>query len=980
MCTTCEEEEEGRIHRKEAGGAAPAVTPAVESRLDATRGGGQRLPESVRAQMEPRFGADFSGVRVHSGGEAAALSRDLKAQAFTQQQDIYFGTGKYNLESSSGQQLLVHELTHVVQQSGTPSSFIQRENGDGGDSEVAVSQVAQRYGWLQGVLTHEQWSALMDAEQAVIEGNLVANSYIRVPLEYLLDAQTFFVDEDIWDTVYSIFLANGDGVRAGLLIRNEIKRRWFSENSLFPELDEVTISVVAPDAPLNTNTSLTFELYGTDLGELSGLLSLPALDEKWNETRLENIIAEVSDQANQLGQAANLVNQIESVSTTIPRFISRVRTDFSRYSLRQIRGQLASVRRLKSSAERLSERDLTSSRVSGVGSQVDPLITDLESLLADAQAWYSKHQPELTNQELYDWAGTELVTYAGNEWEEGGLGYVTGGLGYTGAGVLAIFDGLGDVFTFGYQSTRGQIITAYRQGSISYQDMESLSEDALVRSVTTGVVTIALTVATAGFGGWVAGGLGLARGTLGYAVLSTGIEGALGNVVAMGTETLLTEVRSDYRDPYAQAIWAQGSHGFGDFALSAGMGFGLGAGFGGLLHLRTPTPGTALALVDQPPMPSTGLGALPEESMFGPALLQQGADTPIWHVVEAGIEPLTGGQRFYARHVSGEIVELVVDDTLNGYAVRHATGEIAYIEAGQPTRGPRGLLPSEAGFAGIGDELVPTSTPGSGSVIEVGPGGAIEVLPEGAVARPLSLPPGSRAPRQLTPPLYESWSDLAPFLDEQFGAEATSQITWQVTPEGTVFAAPPIENIPIYAPDYALPPGQIFAGRTPTPMLAGPLSEGFTPFDILPGRRPTTLSLAQVRRMRGGNKARGTAAEIHTAEQSGGTREVYHDLPSDRFLPRRRADVISPTSPGTLMEEVKNYLRYIGGSNPQVREVALDTPLRQEIWRDAMIMHYYPNYQPVWVFTDAPPSIALVTALQEAGIPYRLMSDRLPFR
>jgi hypothetical protein len=83
--------------------------------------------------MEPRFGADFSGVRVHSGGEAAALNHDFKAQAFTRQRDIYFGSGKYNPESSTGQRLLAHELTHVVQQSQSttrglnPNSEIQRE-------------------------------------------------------------------------------------------------------------------------------------------------------------------------------------------------------------------------------------------------------------------------------------------------------------------------------------------------------------------------------------------------------------------------------------------------------------------------------------------------------------------------------------------------------------------------------------------------------------------------------------------------------------------------------------------------------------------------------------------------------------------------------------------------------------------------------------------------------------------------------------
>jgi hypothetical protein len=64
--------------------------------------------------MEPRFGADFSSVRVHTGGEAIQMNRELGAQAFTHGRDIYFGTGK----SPGNNELTAHELTHVVQQTG----------------------------------------------------------------------------------------------------------------------------------------------------------------------------------------------------------------------------------------------------------------------------------------------------------------------------------------------------------------------------------------------------------------------------------------------------------------------------------------------------------------------------------------------------------------------------------------------------------------------------------------------------------------------------------------------------------------------------------------------------------------------------------------------------------------------------------------------------------------------------------------------
>jgi hypothetical protein len=90
----------------------------VEHAIQSARGGGQVIDSTVRAQMEPAFGADFGGVRVHTDGQADGLNRDLNARAFTTGQDIFFRRGEYNPGSSGGRELLTHELTHVVQQNG----------------------------------------------------------------------------------------------------------------------------------------------------------------------------------------------------------------------------------------------------------------------------------------------------------------------------------------------------------------------------------------------------------------------------------------------------------------------------------------------------------------------------------------------------------------------------------------------------------------------------------------------------------------------------------------------------------------------------------------------------------------------------------------------------------------------------------------------------------------------------------------------
>jgi hypothetical protein len=86
----------------------------VESQLNSSKGGGSPLPHEVRSFMEPRFGVDFSAVRVHTGSSAVQMNKDLHAQAFTHGSDIYYGSGK----SVAKDDLTAHELTHVVQQTG----------------------------------------------------------------------------------------------------------------------------------------------------------------------------------------------------------------------------------------------------------------------------------------------------------------------------------------------------------------------------------------------------------------------------------------------------------------------------------------------------------------------------------------------------------------------------------------------------------------------------------------------------------------------------------------------------------------------------------------------------------------------------------------------------------------------------------------------------------------------------------------------
>ncbi len=92
------------------------VGDEVESGIQSARGGGEALPDTVRGPMESAFGADFSGVRVHTDARSDSLNRSVGAKAFTQGSDIFFKSGAFQPGSEDGNRLLAHELTHTIQQ------------------------------------------------------------------------------------------------------------------------------------------------------------------------------------------------------------------------------------------------------------------------------------------------------------------------------------------------------------------------------------------------------------------------------------------------------------------------------------------------------------------------------------------------------------------------------------------------------------------------------------------------------------------------------------------------------------------------------------------------------------------------------------------------------------------------------------------------------------------------------------------------
>ena len=122
---------------------------AVDARTDKALknpSGGSKLDDSVRSSMESAFQTDFSSVRVHTGPDAAELSRDVQATAFTHGSNIFFSQGSYNPSSEQGQHLLAHELTHVVQR--------QQGRDSGGASAAGAATIGRADDPLEAEAEH----------------------------------------------------------------------------------------------------------------------------------------------------------------------------------------------------------------------------------------------------------------------------------------------------------------------------------------------------------------------------------------------------------------------------------------------------------------------------------------------------------------------------------------------------------------------------------------------------------------------------------------------------------------------------------------------------------------------------------------------------------------------------------------------------------------------------------------------------------
>jgi hypothetical protein len=223
-----EEKEKKIFQTKKVVGQSSDATRHLESQIHFIKGGGHPLSESVRAFFEPRFGYNFSHVRVHNDSFSAQLAKALNAQALTLESNIIFGIGK----SPGKDMLTAHELTHVLQQSGGGGStdglltmlsfFVQRQcEGDVGSPGSYASEAAQN------LRCDEDNTGIPDVTNRITGGRHRARVMVNDALAVLIQMRTGSASADALNQFRRLFNLGSTGpsssqIRQAIRVYNNI--------------------------------------------------------------------------------------------------------------------------------------------------------------------------------------------------------------------------------------------------------------------------------------------------------------------------------------------------------------------------------------------------------------------------------------------------------------------------------------------------------------------------------------------------------------------------------------------------------------------------------------------------------------------------------------------------------------------------------------------------------------------------------------
>ncbi len=179
--------------------ATDEIPSDTESKISGLKSCGQPLDLATRQFFEPRFGHDFSNVRVHTNSQAAETAKSINARAFTLGNHVVLGDGQYQPSSTDGRKLLGHELTHVIQQGATqqagadtaPKRAVQRDILD-----LALHGLLENLGFAFGPDIRDA-NLIAAAFNAVESSNVLFASGMNIPSSWQTTVAAYFYDHPL---------------------------------------------------------------------------------------------------------------------------------------------------------------------------------------------------------------------------------------------------------------------------------------------------------------------------------------------------------------------------------------------------------------------------------------------------------------------------------------------------------------------------------------------------------------------------------------------------------------------------------------------------------------------------------------------------------------------------------------------------------------------------------------------------------------
>lgn len=771
-CPACRGEKQIQAKRVGSSDLTENASPAVHATLGAS---GQPLDAATRGFFEPRFGRDLSVVRVHDDLRADAAARSVQARAFTFGPDVVFAHGQYRPDSEAGRHLIGHELTHVMQQSnggnsvatrvqrspdgdvsesqdpaftgerttteentsqaqdplnlasGDPVSQLQRPHPPGG---AEGARLLSEYPRVAAALTIDQWVELATAAEARA-ANLGQNMTsagqspvsFTLPLTALLNEQSRFLDVDPWEAVFALFKEQDQSAAAGILIRNEIARRWFQRHGIDPAAETVEVSLFDPYGLVEQAPSqLDFNWRGMEVIGDSGGLGIESLERASPGVSLQDIVAEVRLDAEHVGEAAVLNLQTDDFDLRVPGFLYCAPQDFSKLVIGKIAAYLQAITKARRQLEAIANLPPASAFVGGLDARLAAHLDPLNDLYVKAHEWKAANPADLT---MTDEVTRRMVEKYG---------------GWYTPDQKKMF---AQMF---HEETEQEIADLYHHDLISLEDARDLESSYRRRKIIVTLVGVALAIATAGFGevalgGFLVteevGGLGLVaielpavEAGLEFRMVAGGLEAATFTVGTMATEHLVTAGK-DFDNPVAQAYWRQGAYTYSQYAKAASLSFAAGAGtvaavsgvarfFQGIRGLlrnsRVPEPPI-------PPPPSWGEPAPTALTVAEPV-----PSKPPVTILSDVTDPLTNIRTWQLQSAEGELVTMAVNlETGSGYLIRFRTGETLQIINGE-IGGPLKMLETESALTATEppvpsvQENLPAPMLTSGAPVSIGGG------------------------------------------------------------------------------------------------------------------------------------------------------------------------------------------------------------------------------------------------------------------